>query len=51
MARINHCSVIQQDYTELLEENHYFYKKFVTDEVINKVEIQPGGETEMILSS
>lgn len=33
-----------QDYTELLEENHFFYKKpFTTSEVINKAEIRAGG--------
>ncbi|CRK86550.1 CLUMA_CG000159, isoform A [Clunio marinus] len=35
---------IQCDYTELLEENHYFYKKFTTDDIINKIEIKSGGE-------
>jgi hypothetical protein len=33
-----------QDYTELLEENHFFYKSFTREDVINKVEIKLGGE-------
>lgn len=35
---------IKCDYTELLEENHFFYKKFTTDDVINKNEILIGGK-------
>lgn len=35
---------IFQDYTELLEENHFFYKKpFTTSDVINRAEIRVGG--------
>lgn len=34
-----------QDYSELLEENHFFYKKpFTTSDVINKAEIRAGGK-------
>lgn len=37
--------VVLQDYTELLEENHYFYKEpFSTSDVINKAEIRIGGD-------
>lgn len=36
---------IFQDYTELLEENHFFYKKpFTTSDVINRAEIRLGGK-------
>lgn len=37
-----HCL---QDYTELLEENQYFYKPFTTADVINRNEIKLGGES------
>lgn len=38
-------SFLLQDYTELLEENHFFYKKpFTTSDVINRAEIRIGGE-------
>lgn len=37
--------MIFQDYTELLEENHFFYKKpFTTSDVINRAEIRLGGK-------
>ena len=34
---------ISCDYSELLDENHYFYKKFTTEDVFNKAEIRIGG--------
>lgn len=34
---------ISCDYSELLDENHYFYKQFTTEDVFNRAEIRIGG--------
>lgn len=40
-----------QDYSELLDENHFFYKPFTTADVINRNEIKLGGESILSLSN
>lgn len=45
---INYLKYLQ-DYSELLEENHYFFKPFTTVDVIDRAEIKMGGELTCVL--